>query len=473
MPDETEATCELWEAEVPGPLPHSRLYHLDPVGTGSPMVESLTSYVMRLAEEHSVSPHVLMCQEILPLLNRSYLYQEGRPVHDILGGFWPQSAVLNGVTPLAKDFVQLLSQLTARDDLYCLTMLPWREVISPTRLFRRTRAWCPRCYEEWRETNQIIYGPLLWQFSIVNTCPLHDRQLEWLCPNPTCMRQQSPIHPRGHPGYCGWCRRWLGSSSSNNAPRLTARTVEERARQQWVCETMGDLLSAVSNPAVKVQQDKFAAMISFYIDRVANGKISTFAHLLQVSIASVWKWQHGQDIPQLATLLKICSRLGISPLCLLTGIWQEIILLPGESEREKSKPSEGSEKRPQRRTRRQLRTALKKVLQSEEEPPPSMREMSRRLGYDAGYLSRIFPDLCRAISTRYMAYQSRRGAERLERRSQKVQEAVQSLHAQGLYPSCKRVEDLLGSPGMLMESEVRAIWKKTMQQLGLKSTRYR
>src|SRR6266851_6768959 len=464
MPDEAEAICELWEAEAPDHLSHSRLYHLDPVGIGSPMVESLTSYVMRLAEAHSVQPHVLMCQEILPLLNRSYLYREGQPDHNSLGGFWPQSSVLNGLTPLAKDFVQLLSQLTGRDDLHCLTMLPWQEVISPTRLFRRTRGWCPRCYEEWREKNRIIYGPLLWQFSIVDTCLLHDRQLEWRCPNPTCIRQQSPLHPRGHPGYCGWCHRWLGSSSSNNDQRSATRTVEERAWQQWVGDTMGDLLSAVSNPAVKVQQDKFVAMISFYVDRVANGNISTFAQLLQVSIASVWKWQHEQDIPQLATLLKICSRLGISPLCLITGEWQEIFLLPNESEQEKSKPSEGSEKRPKRRTRRQLRAALKRVLQSEEEPPPSMREMSRRLGYDAGYLSRVFPDLCQAISARYMAYRSKSGAERLERHSQKVQKAVHSLHAQGVYPSCRRVEELLGLPGMLMELEVRATWKKTIQQ---------
>ena len=52
--------------------PRSRLYHLPPLGVGTLWVESLTSYVNRLAWTYRVSPRVLVAQEIDPLLSSEY-----------------------------------------------------------------------------------------------------------------------------------------------------------------------------------------------------------------------------------------------------------------------------------------------------------------------------------------------------------------------------------------------------------------
>ena len=49
--------------------PRSRLYHLAPIGVGTPNVESLTGYVARLAEAHNVHTRTLMARELLPLLD--------------------------------------------------------------------------------------------------------------------------------------------------------------------------------------------------------------------------------------------------------------------------------------------------------------------------------------------------------------------------------------------------------------------
>ena len=65
--EQAGALCHLWE-ETAVVLPsHSRLYHLEPIGVGSPFVESLTSYIARLAEAHSVSIRALIADEISPL----------------------------------------------------------------------------------------------------------------------------------------------------------------------------------------------------------------------------------------------------------------------------------------------------------------------------------------------------------------------------------------------------------------------
>ena len=45
---------ELWSIALPTMPARSRLYSLAPMGVGSAQVESVTSYVMRLANAHAV-----------------------------------------------------------------------------------------------------------------------------------------------------------------------------------------------------------------------------------------------------------------------------------------------------------------------------------------------------------------------------------------------------------------------------------
>jgi TniQ len=203
--------CELWPEEQVEIKPHSRLYHLKPVGVGSPMVESLTSYIVRLAEEHSVYPHVLITHEIAPRLKQPSLYQKGRFVYNYLTAYWKNSSTLNGCTSQTGDMVQALEQLTLRHDLHFLTMLTWQNVFSPTNLLRRTRAWCPICYKEWRNKNQTLYEPLLWSLKVINVCHQHRLRLQTWCPNPKCNQMQLPLSSHTQSGYCSRCKSWLGS----------------------------------------------------------------------------------------------------------------------------------------------------------------------------------------------------------------------------------------------------------------------
>ena len=60
------------EAQIP---PRSTLYSLAPLGVGTPGIESLTSYVNRLAQVYHVGPRVLVAQHILPHLSEAYYVQ--------------------------------------------------------------------------------------------------------------------------------------------------------------------------------------------------------------------------------------------------------------------------------------------------------------------------------------------------------------------------------------------------------------
>jgi len=48
------ASFECWDLTAPVVPPRSRFYPLKPIGIGTPLVESLTSYLLRRAEAHTV-----------------------------------------------------------------------------------------------------------------------------------------------------------------------------------------------------------------------------------------------------------------------------------------------------------------------------------------------------------------------------------------------------------------------------------
>lgn len=467
MPDETEIVCELWEEKWHVSPAHSRLYHLEPIGVGSSLVESITSYVTRLAAAHCVHPHMLVTKELLPVLNISYLYQNNRPVYTRLTAFWKDSMALNGTTTITSSVVQALEQLTWRQDLRLLTMLPFAEVLSYRGLIRRSRAWCPMCYEEWRETGQVIYDPLLWALESIEICPPHGRRLEQHCPNPACGSTQFQLTPRGQPGYCVRCNRWLGRLARNVEEHPLEQEDEEWQWQQWVGNAVGELLSVAPSFSVPPPRDRIATVISMYLERRAGGSVRMLARQLQVHGKTVWEWLQGQQIPQLGTLVQVCAHLGISLSCLLAGDTEPVDAIQGNISLQPL-PA----KAPKRQFRKmdsqilqRLQSALEAIVRNPENPPLSMSDVGKRLGYDPSYLFKYFPNLCKEISAQYLDCQTKKGVERLQRVCDEVRHAAYTLHTRGHYPSQRQIEKFFGRRGMFREQVVTAAWRDTLQEL--------
>lgn len=461
MLDEAEPLCDLWEAEA-SVLSHSRLYHLEPLGVGSPLVESLTSYITRLADEHSVYPSVLLRKQIFPLLNRPSFYRNGRLV-DRCHFLGQGSIALNGLTSIADKWVKMLEQLTMRSDLHFLTMLPYKAVLSSGLLLRRTKLWCPICYEQWREADQAIYDPLLWMLSVVTHCPKHGEALEARCPNPDCAREQFPLTAHAQSGYCCWCDRWLGSGSSPNSHETMLGTVE----QLQTGEMLGALLAAAPSISGLLSKQTLASTLSRCVDTAANGNRAAFARFLQMSDPTVRDWLHGRRIPLLETLVKIATLLRIPLLNFLLGEIAEMNPPSAARERvEEKRPSKRQKREPVGVAENRQRKALEAVIQGNEDPPPSMREVAQRLQYGIARLYKSYPDLCQMISARYTNYRAEKRDERKQRLCEEVRQAIHILHAQGLYPSKNQVNQRLSTPGGFWLPEVYQIWKETIQQLG-------
>src|SRR6266404_8988694 len=91
---------ELWEQEaIPADLPpRSRFYCLEPLGLETGMVESLTSYITRVARAHFLPPWVLTTKDLAPRFRCVQIAHDG---HCDL--FAAASVSLNGNCATARE----------------------------------------------------------------------------------------------------------------------------------------------------------------------------------------------------------------------------------------------------------------------------------------------------------------------------------------------------------------------------------
>ncbi len=446
-------TYEEWDLTLP-PIPErSVLFSLEPVGVGTPWVESLTSYIARLASAHAVFPGVLMNKLLEPLVqgkHSSILHiSEGKKTN-----------LLNATGLRATLAVQFLETLAMRQDLRHLTLLAWSEILCLRGLVRLTKAWCQECYEHWREQGEIIFDPLLWTIQEVTTCALHQIPLCQQCPNPNCARTLPALCWRSRPGYCAYCQEWLGRPSGTTVmsdPDLVKR-------QRWVIMNVGALLALSPTMRVSPSRKRVPEALPAIIQQVTQGNISAFARTLNMPQGLVSHWVNGRKLPQLEMLLHLCSVVDLSLEALLLHDLGS--LRPRLRAADEPAVYELRSKWTHVRvSMEQVRQALEKILAANDDPPPTLTQVAKRLGLGTPVLYRCHRAACYAIAARYKDYAQQRTATRVHSYRVELREAARHLHEQGVLPTRGRIEPLLPSPGILRDPKVRQLLVEVCREM--------
>ena len=150
----------------------SILYNLEPIGLGTPYVESLTSYISRLAFAHNINVSTLLKGTVVPITEKKYLKNNLSK-----GVFGSTPKYINGNSQVSQDYVDVFEKLTGRNDLQFLTMLNW-SAIFPQNTIGNHRKWCPVCLEKMYNESKEVYEPLIWYLTDVNKCDIHEVILE-------------------------------------------------------------------------------------------------------------------------------------------------------------------------------------------------------------------------------------------------------------------------------------------------------
>ncbi len=389
---------QTWDVAIPAIPPRSRLYHLEPIGVETPYVECLTSYITRLAEEHCVSVRDLVMREIFPAQGR--VLTIAKHYHQ-LDHLWLEGASsLNGTGPVARQWVETLETLTSCDSLRFLTMLTWSEVIALSRLVRLRKAWCPRCYDEWRQNHGVLYEPLLWTLDGVHICPRHRFELATECPH--CQAAQPFLTQSVRLGYCSRCLSRLGSASLFERAESTTLDTDELKQHCWFAERAGELLASSPNLSMPPPREQIAVKMTLYLDQYARGNQSLLARTLRITVQGLRRYLQIGAVPYFDSLLHFCYALSTTPLAFLTEDFlppQSMPHLPVEHlpqiSRGKGKPVTPGDVK-------QMRQVLETLLSSEEiDPYPSLKEIAWGMGCDVSTIRKHCPDLCRASVMRY------------------------------------------------------------------------
>ena len=210
-------TYGLWDCSVVNIPERTRLFSLQPLAVGTSQVESLGSYIIRLAEAHVVTVGDLAGREIAR--QNGCKDSKGSPRSRVRyrrggHGFHALSYEINGIHWQARKWTARINRATGRSDLELLTLLPFAKVLSAMLLLKPRRAWCPFCYEEDRQKGPI-YERLAWTINAVTVCSRHCVPLLSRCQH--CNRPQPALAVYSHPGRCSHCGYWLGASDLKTA----------------------------------------------------------------------------------------------------------------------------------------------------------------------------------------------------------------------------------------------------------------
>ncbi len=127
---------ESWDLNAP-PLPRrSLLLPVEPIGIGTPFVESLTSYIARLAEVHAVKVSDLVGYVLAACAPRDApIVSERARSYRMGSGFRPGTHAINGLAEDARRWITAVETATDRTGLRLLTLRPLKQVFCKQSLF--------------------------------------------------------------------------------------------------------------------------------------------------------------------------------------------------------------------------------------------------------------------------------------------------------------------------------------------------
>lgn len=412
--------------DASGSLPaRSVLYHLKPEGQGTPYRESLSSYFLRLADAHSVTPKILANELITPNIRNI------RPSFLGRGSIW-KNGLFDGIGSVPEEWTGILSQLTGVVGLEDLTLIPMKSLFPSMKLVSQKKKWCPLCLNE-GISNGTPYGQLLWSIEVVSACPKHKIKLHSNC----CCNVPSLVHSffqKQLPWICPKCGTSLAMIYEEN---LITATSEELSHSILVAELLG------INPSQFIDLDQKKVVSKFLLhaaDINFHGNVAQLAKALGVHKGSLHSWVHQENSPSILQVVNIATKCKV-PL--------RSVLIDGDASLSSIHCAEGIQSRCFTRRTREfpindgvIRDKLAEAIRCPE--PPSFNKVVKELNCTHKYVRRLFPELTAEITRRYSAHIHRNKNIRFESELQIFRKATEELILMGGRVSRRKVEGHLG-----------------------------
>ncbi|NYS75202.1 TniQ family protein [Bacillus sp. BH32] len=477
----------------------SSLYSIEPMGIGTPYVESLTSYIARLAYEHSVLPGTIIRKLIPNVLSIDYLKMKYKK-----GGTSNYVEKLCGINSISLDLVQALEKLTNRNDIIFMTLNPLKPLFNNRNVIDSYRKWCPCCLDDWRAKEQIIYEPLLWQIELVMYCPIHQCALQNKCPN--CERKLKALNNWFQNGICQYCSVWLGASNGERvnwderskilienycelvAASYTHTNIPTKEKMVFILKVIKD--------ALQYNNKEFAKLFNVYPETVSNwikgSKFISINSLLDFSYntnTSIYGIFIKEDFSSLNVLTKLPhtfnkretilkekinfnqaylsllkdEKLTFNQICKKTSRTPSFFVnnFPNEARKKVD-----ATKQKAKRKRDNAQELLIKVLNEGLHRELSLKALANEYGYSRNYLYKYAPEKCKEISERYKIFKGNQQRKKKEKILIEIREVAIELHKENQYPSTSKIAERMNNSGLFFNDEFKVFRRKILKELG-------
>lgn len=423
-------------------LERSCLYSIVPIGIGTINVESLSSYISRLADAHCVTVGDIMTHLIAPELDKKYI---NSMVFKGGNGFYKSSSAINGHGNTADNFIEVIAFLTKRSDIGKITFVNCRGIVPFRGLLKSSRHWCPSCFQADLERKQIVYERLSWTLQPFLKCIIHRRTLESICPY--CKSNMYTLERKSVVGYCSKCFSWLGDLKESKNMIFKADETND--------DSMRLFFFAFIN--LPFENDSVSRSISFYINRNFEGSLSKAARFFGYPKSTLWGWKEGTNLPPLKALIDITTKLQIS-LTELFNLAESKISI-----KEDCFNSIVSSVRV-KKNHKKIQDFLRIVIA--ENRPYSISEIAKLLECDRKLLTQMYPNQCQQIKLNFLDSLEVRKQIRSKIMKKSIDNAIYTLMKRGIYPSSKKVEEIVGK-GKLREKKYQNYWKEKKSSMNL------
>lgn len=414
-------------------LHRSSLYNIVPIGIGTIEVESLSSYISRLADAHCITVGDIMTHFIAPKMDKKYI---NNIVLNGGNGFYKSSSAINGYGIIAYDFIKIMSSLTCREDIRRTTLDNCRELVPFRGLLKNRRYWCSSCFQTDFENNKVIFERLSWTLQPIQECLIHDRALESVCP--FCKSCMYTLERKSLPGYCGKCFSWLGSFVDSDHIKYDSQSKKKLINKFFIELT-----------CMTVEKNNVASSLSFYIKNNFEGSLKRAADFFCFSKSTFWGWKEGRHLPPLSALIDIITKLELDLTDFLNTKKSNKVLLGDYSKLTNT----GRVKKEHDKIQDFLNLIIR------EKRPYSLSMIAARLGCDRKLLTGMYPKECNNIKKNFLKHIEIKKQNKDELLKEKIDNAVYILKKRGTYPSSRKIEKIIGE-GKLHEKKFQDYWKE-------------
>jgi len=426
---------------------HSVLYNIPPIGVGTMEVESLTSYIARIADAHCVETGTLVNEILITELKKEGIYKE----ENIFAVYRNQTSKFNGLSVTASKNAKIMNRLCGRDNLENLTLNKYKNILTDTRLLKVNKSWCPYCVADMKETQ---YEKLIWNISLVDTCHIHNVKLVDTCQK--CGANQKHIKYKTLNGFCQKCFQWLGN---NNKVKC-----ENDSKNLQKVFFIGGMLEKTKNNHIPTNKHFVKNLICLW-DLIPSPKREFQEKNIGISGKLITDLRRGfTDKISLRNLIRICIFLNCSPNDLLG----RLIDIPFESFKtiKKLQMNNKREKFDNVKLERMLIEYIS-LCKEDEKNYMNTKELEKKTGHSASTMIKHFPVLYEDIKKLNVESREKLKIQKQKDRLELIRQETINLHHSGIYPGLKKVQRKLPFVITGFEKDYRDMWEATIIELGI------